>query len=100
MYDLTKFNLIILEHTQLIFLPRTTMAGNSKGLYMICLKKFANKINLTRHIKNIHRSHVQAPVDKFNIPRQSGLLHGAVSGDKVVHRESGTASVDEFDVPR
>ena len=61
---------------------KTTMVTK---VVMMYLKEFANETNLTRHMKNFYRSHVQSRVDKFNIPRQSDVLYRDVSCDKYMH---------------
>ena len=62
-----------------------------KNVCTLCLKEFAYKSNLTRHVKNIHRdrgergvrgealsvgSLRQGEMDEFDNPRQSGAMYG------------------------
>ena len=41
---------------------------------MTCLKRFVIKSKLNQHIKRFHRPQGQAPVEEFDVLRQSGEL--------------------------
>ena len=79
-----------------------------KKVCVICLKVFANKSNLNKHTKTVHRTHVQPPVDEFDNPRQSGSWVTSQTefddDDRSTVVDDGSGSycdgIDEFDDPK
>ena len=62
---------------------------------MSCLKEFVNKSNLNWHTKTFHRPYVQNPVDKFDVPRQSGVLYLYGAGPSCDYLSDQFGKVDD-----